>query len=187
MVSTLQGMEMPSDFYHQLRVSGRDLSSYVLFVEVAKQTMKVFHNEKMIKTYTVSTAKNGTGQVMGSGQTPVGLHAVREKFGKKAAPDTIFVGRRNTKERWVSGSKEKKDLILTRIFWLEGLQEGLNRGQDSKKNVVDTYTRMIYIHGTNQETLLGKPVSQGCIRMEKHDVMELFDFIPVGTLVWIEA
>ena len=42
---------------------------------------------------------------------------------------------------------------------------------------IDTFDRYIYIHGTNQEHLLGQPVSHGCIRMANRDVAELFDAI----------
>ena len=55
--------------------------------------------------------------------------------------------------------------------WLEGLEPGVNSGPG-----VDSHARYIYIHGTNQEHLLGKPVSHGCIRMSNDDVVELFDF-----------
>lgn len=41
------------------------------------------------------------------------------------------------------------------------------------------------IHGTNQPSSIGKYISQGCIRMKKHDVEYLFDRIPIGTKVSI--
>ncbi|YAR64343.1 L,D-transpeptidase [Bacillus cytotoxicus] len=41
------------------------------------------------------------------------------------------------------------------------------------------------IHGTNQPSSIGKYISQGCIRMKKHDVEYLFDRVPIGTKVWI--
>jgi L,D-transpeptidase YbiS len=45
--------------------------------------------------------------------------------------------------------------------------------------------RYIYIHGTPDETPLGKPGSHGCIRMRNADIVTLFDAIPVGTRVLI--
>ena len=55
---------------------------------------------------------------------------------------------------------------------------GVNSGSD-----VDSHERMIYIHGTDQEHLLGKPVSHGCIRMANADVIRLFDRID-GIEAW---
>ena len=50
---------------------------------------------------------------------------------------------------------DRGDLVLTRILWLEG-------GDPENAN---TKSRYIYIHGTNQENLLGTPASHGCIRI----------------------
>ncbi|MEI8011164.1 MAG: L,D-transpeptidase family protein [Candidatus Omnitrophota bacterium] len=41
------------------------------------------------------------------------------------------------------------------------------------------------IHGTIFPELIGRPVSKGCIRMKNEDVEELYDYIPVGTIVTI--
>ncbi len=68
-----------------------------------------------------------------------------------------------------------EDLVLTRILWLEGLDpENAN-----------THERYIYIHGTNQEDLVGTPASHGCIRLRNRDVIDLFDRIPAKTSVEI--
>jgi lipoprotein-anchoring transpeptidase ErfK/SrfK len=69
----------------------------------------------------------------------------------------------------------QEDLVLTRILWLAGLDE----------NNANTKERYIYIHGTNQEALLGSAASHGCVRMSNADVAECFDEIPEGTLVEI--
>jgi len=42
---------------------------------------------------------------------------------------------------------------------------------------IDSYDRSIYLHGTNQEQLLGEPASHGCIRLSNRDVMELYDLV----------
>ena len=62
--------------------------------------------------------------------------------------------------------------MLTRILWLEGLEPGLNRGPG-----VDSHDRCIYLHGTNQEQLLGSPASHGCIRLSNADAIRLFDLL----------
>jgi L,D-transpeptidase YbiS len=74
-----------------------------------------------------------------------------------------------------------RDWILTRILWLEGLQCGINRGGS-----LNTLRRFIYIHGTADEHLIGRPVLHGCIRMRNSEIIELFDLVPAGTAVHIE-
>jgi lipoprotein-anchoring transpeptidase ErfK/SrfK len=81
---------------------------------------------------------------------------------------------------------ESSDLITSRILWLEGLEPGFNSGVDAEGQVVDSYERYIYFHGTNHEDKIGTPVSKGCIRMLNTDVIELFDLVQVGDLVWIQ-
>jgi LysM repeat protein len=41
------------------------------------------------------------------------------------------------------------------------------------------------IHGTNDKTSIGKPSSQGCIRLLNDDVIEVYDMIPEGTKAYI--
>jgi hypothetical protein len=41
------------------------------------------------------------------------------------------------------------------------------------------------IHGTNRPDSIGSHQSHGCIRMRNRDVIELFDHVPVGTIVTI--
>jgi lipoprotein-anchoring transpeptidase ErfK/SrfK len=72
--------------------------------------------------------------------------------------------------------------IVHRILWLEGLEPGLNRGGN-----VDTFRRYVYIHGFGDELTLGRPQSCGCIHLSGADLMPLYDRLPVGTLVWIDA
>ncbi len=42
------------------------------------------------------------------------------------------------------------------------------------------------IHGTVHPESIGKQVTAGCVRMTNHDVEELFDILPVGTVVVIQ-
>lgn len=41
------------------------------------------------------------------------------------------------------------------------------------------------IHGTNNPSSIGKAVSNGCVRMFNNDVIELYNLVPVGTVVEI--
>ena len=52
---------------------------------------------------------------------------------------------------------------------------------------MDSHARYIYIHGTGDETTLGRPASCGCVHLAAHDLIPLFDRLPSGTLVWIEV
>ena len=72
------------------------------------------------------------------------------------------------------------DWITTRIFWLEGLEPGVNKGPG-----VDTYERYIYLHGTAREDELGSPGSHGCVRMSNADAARLSEIVQEGDPVWI--
>ena len=160
---------------------------HLLYVSIKDQKMVYFKNNRLEGVFSISTAKNGFGQQEGSFQTPIGLHRIYEKIGHDAAPYSIFSSRKNTGKIWKQNSESAgKDLILSRIMWLEGLEDGKNRGLDKSGVNVDSRKRMIYIHGTNQEQLIGQPASMGCIRMKKDDLIVLFDRIPKGSLVSIQ-
>jgi hypothetical protein len=103
------------------------------------------------------------------------------KIGRKARLGSIFRNRRNTKKIAKIGSDFDKDLITTRILRLQGLEPTENKGKG-----IDTFHRCIYIHGTAEEHLIGKPASHGCIRMKNKDIVELFALIPLNTVVIIE-
>jgi L,D-transpeptidase YbiS len=51
----------------------------------------------------------------------------------------------------------------------------------------NTFSRYIYIHGTNAESRLGLPASEGCVRMNNLDVIDLYGRVPVGTEVLIDG
>jgi lipoprotein-anchoring transpeptidase ErfK/SrfK len=70
---------------------------------------------------------------------------------------------------------------MARILWLQGLEPGVNQGDD-----VDSYRRYIYIHGTSEEDSIGTPASHGCIRMRNRDVIELYDLVDIDCAVLIE-
>ncbi|MEN9354416.1 MAG: hypothetical protein RL318_1741 [Fibrobacterota bacterium] len=71
-----------------------------------------------------------------------------------------------------------EDWVLTRIFRLEGIEDGHNRGPG-----IDSYERYIYIHGTNREDLLGMPASHGCVRVSNADCLTLEAMLAQGDLV----
>ena len=156
---------------------------FMIKVQIATQKMSVFDQGMLIREYNVSTGKNGAGELFGSEQTPRGLHVIRAKIGAGCAPNTVFVGRRPTGEVYMPELRVKfpeRDWILTRIFWLSGLEKGKNRLGN-----VDTMRRYVYIHGAPDDVAMGIPGSRGCIRMRNDDIIELFSLIPVGTQIEI--
>jgi lipoprotein-anchoring transpeptidase ErfK/SrfK len=160
----------------------------LIVVDISSQKLKLFKNGKLKTTYTISTSKKGPGQHSGSWKTPIGLHKVCEKIGDGVPNYAIFKGRQFTGTVWPKHTPKHlhlKDYIVTRILRLEGLEKGVNKGQNKKGILVDSKERDIYIHGTTMEWKLGYPSTIGCIHMKSKDIVKLFNEVPVGTLVLI--
>ena len=180
-VANLQGI-VPTRFVLSVSVTGQTIS---LFEKVCGSAAKRPRPAKsgtangycVIRKYRCSTSRFGIGQVEGSNCTPLGLHRIVEKIGGGWPVGTVFKGRQPIGYTW-QGMPEAK--ITTRILWLEGLEPGFNRG-----GKVDSHARYIYIHGTGDETTIGRPASCGCIHLAAGDLVPLFDRLPGGTLVWI--
>jgi hypothetical protein len=169
-------------FWLACKTRGVIPTPFVLIVSVANQTVLLFEKDSVSwrlggKKMRCSTSRFGISQVAGSNGTPLGLHRVVEKIGGGWPVGTVFKGRRPVGYTW-QGMPEAK--ITTRILWLEGLEPGFNRGGN-----VDSHTRYIYIHGTGDETTIGRPMSCGCVHLAANDLIPLFDKLPGGTLVWI--
>ncbi len=154
-----------------------------LIIDIAKQELSLFKEKELLHRYSVSTAANGAGELMGSEQTPRGWHMIHAKIGEDHPVNTVFVGRRATGEVYTPALKAThpdRDWILTRILWLSGQEIGRNRfGQ------VDSERRYIYIHGAPDDVPMGIPRSHGCIRMRNHDILQLFDLVSVNDRVLI--
>ena len=154
-----------------------------IIVSIAKQTLELFISDKLIKSYPISTAKNGAGELTGSECTPRGKHYIRAMIGKDQPANAVFVARRPTGEIYtpeLGKTHPNRDWILTRIMWLCGLEKGRNR-----LGKVDSMQRYIYIHGCPDEEPMGIPLSHGCIRMRNTDVIDLFAKVNAGTPVTI--
>jgi len=153
-------------------------------ISLASQRLDLLEDGALLRTFPVSTARNGASERDGSEGTPRGAHEVHQKIGGEMPLGTVFVGRAPTGERCTPdafAAEPGRDWILTRILWLGGLEPGRNRGAD-----VDTLARYIYIHGCPDELPVGAPGSHGCVRMRNADVVELFDLVETGTRVVIE-
>lgn len=150
-------------------------------IYLQQQILRLRKDGQLLAEYPVSTARNGAGEKMNSECTPRGQHRIAEKFGDECPVDSVMVGRKPTGEIYTPQLRAcfpERDWILTRILRLDGMEEGINRGGD-----VDSYERMIYIHGSPDDVQMGAPGSHGCIRMRNADVLSLYVTVPVGTTV----
>ena len=145
-----------------------------IIISIKDQKMVLIQGESKIATFPISTSRYGIGDTPNSYATPLGKLVVRKKIGLGCRLGTVFKTRIPTGEI-LPPNAPGRDPIVTRILWLDG-QEHQNR---------HAFARCIYIHGTPQENLLGRPVSYGCIRMRSNDVVALADSLPIGTKVTI--
>lgn len=154
-----------------------------ILIKVSEQKLYLLRDRCVLTAYPVSTSRYGTGNQADSHKTPLGVHRVAEKTGNGCESGEIIKARVPTgqfADIIAEPHPGERDLITTRVLWLEGLEPGVNRGLG-----VDSYDRYIYIHGTPEEGLIGQPASIGCIRMKNADVITLFDAVDEGTLVQI--
>ncbi len=152
-------------------------------VDLSRQELTLFAPAAAVVRYSVSTALNGPGELANSECTPRGRHVVRARIGSGLAVGAVLRGRRPTGEIYtpeLAARYPDRDWILTRILWLSGCEPGRNR-----LGAVDSMRRYIYIHGTPDDQPMGEPRSHGCIRMRNKDIVELFEYVPVGTVVEI--
>jgi lipoprotein-anchoring transpeptidase ErfK/SrfK len=157
---------------------------FLIRVSIDEQRLLLLESGRVVMDVAVSTAANGPGEVMHSECTPRGRHRIRAKIGAGAAPNTVFVGRRDTGEVYTPELRQQypeRDWILTRILWLCGMEPGHNRF-----GARDSMRRYIYIHGCPEEDPMGIPSSHGCVKMRNAKVIELFDRVPAGTEVLIQ-
>lgn len=157
-----------------LFLSGCADTHHRLIVSIPDQKMLVLTDGKPSALYSVSTSKFGSGDREGSYATPLGHLCVRRKIGGGSPLGTVFHSRKPTGEV-LPPNAPGRDPIVTRILWLEGLE-------DHNRNA---FSRCIYIHGTPQEEMIGTPASYGCIRMKSTDVAKLYDLVGHGAHVMI--
>ena len=143
-------------------------------VSVRDQKMLLLRDGRTVKSYRVSTSKFGVGDKPGSNCTPLGRMEIASKIGEGFPSGTVFKSRRPTGEI-LPPNAPGRDPIVSRILWL--------RGTEAYNN--NAFKRCIYIHGTPEEKIIGKPASYGCVRMSSKDVAEVYAQIQIGALVRI--
>ena len=154
-------------------------------VDISEQRLYLIENNLIKASYPISTSKYGEGSIENSFKTPLGEHSIKEMIGEEAEINTIFTSRINTRRSATiidQFEDTDNDYVTSRIIWLDGEEEGFNKGGN-----VDSFRRYIYIHGTHEEGLIGTKASHGCIRMFNYDVIELFKLVNIGTKVLIRA
>src|SRR5713101_4799459 len=145
-----------------------------IVVSIREQKLALLDRDNLIAIYPVSTSKFGLGDWPGSSFTPLGELEIAKKIGDNAPPGTVFKDRRRTGEI-IAPDSPGRDPIVTRILWL--------RGREARN--AHAYGRMIYIHGTPEERLIGIAASYGCIRMRSRDIINLYDIVDVGAAVTV--
>lgn len=147
-------------------------ASSSIVVSVPDQTLALVDDGVVVARYPVSTSKFGLGDGSGTYATPLGAMAIASKIGGNAPLGAVFKNRQPTGEV-LKPNAPGRDPIVSRILWLRGLEK-----QNAK-----AYSRNIYIHGTPEERLIGRPASYGCIRMRSTDVAKLYNAVGVGTRI----
>ncbi len=155
----------------------------VILVILSEQKLLLMKQGEAVASYAISGSAFGAGSQAGSNKTPLGTHKISEKIGDTVPLGGVFRSRVYKGEMakiYTDETDVDDDLVTTRIMWLRGQESGVNVGPG-----IDSHARFIYIHGTPEEGLIGRPASHGCIRMYNKDVIDLFNAVPLGTLVEI--
>lgn len=186
--SALEAQETPQADYVEALEKLRDHfalqhDEFAIIIRVSEQMLYLVKDGTTVASYPTSASAYGIGSRAGSNKTPLGTHRISETFGDDAPLGTVFRSRVNTgkvAKIYTDDTDVEDDLVTTRIMWLDGQEPGVNKGAG-----IDSHSRYIYIHGTQEEGLIGRPASHGCIRMKNQDVVQLFEQVKVGTLVEI--
>jgi len=146
-----------------------------VIISISEQKLVVVRDGMWTQKFRVSTSRFGTGDSYGSYKTPLGKLRVCDKIGGGLPVGSVIRHRHSTGEI-LPVNAPGRDPIVTRILWLEGLEPANEHAK----------ARGIYIHGTLEESKIGDAASYGCIRMRSREVVEVYDAVPVGTLVTIQ-
>jgi lipoprotein-anchoring transpeptidase ErfK/SrfK len=166
----MRNLAVPNPHCHCIKLD----NTMRIYVHVPSQTLDLLDGDTLLRRYVISSSRFGLGSESGSNRTPVGRFRIAEKHGDGAEAGMVFVSREPTGQ--IGREDDPKDNVQTRILWLDGLEKGN----------ANTYDRYVYIHGTNAESRLGMPASEGCIRMSNTDVIDLYDSVEPGTEVVID-
>lgn len=153
-----------------------------VIVSIERQELALLYDGALQRIFSVSTSKNPPSCKADSYGTPLGLHTMVDKIGAGEPLGMVFKGRVPTGQIFseFSEDEQQRNLITSRIIRLRGLEAGKNSGDGC-----DSYSRYIYIHGTNHEDRIGERFSGGCVEMLNTEIVELFEAVAEGDLIWI--
>ena len=155
-----------------------ELKNPRIVVKKAKRALEVFDGDKLIKTYRMALgfAPTGDKEKQGDGKTPEGEFYIFTKNNQSKFYLSLGVSYPNSED-----AKRGLDAkIITKNQY-----DQIVKAQNAKKAPPQN-TRLggeIYIHGGGAS---GEDWTWGCVALDNKNVKELFDRIPVGTMVKIE-
>lgn len=163
------------DGFRAAHAAGADVSQVGLVIDPSTQVLFVLAPDGELLFFTpTSTGSGGLSAAWDSGGTPTGLLRVSSvEVGRWAE---MFKFRRPTgRIVTVSDASHGWAYMTTRLFVLEGLEP----------SNASTAGRGIYIHGTNLEGSLGRPLSHGCVRIGNQAAVDLDAVVDEGAWVYV--
>jgi lipoprotein-anchoring transpeptidase ErfK/SrfK len=133
-----------------------DRFSHFIAISRSRRELRLFVDEKLVKTYDVGIGALGF-------ETPKGIYKVESKAANPAwyVPDKAWAG--DLAGKVIAGNDPDNPI---KARWL-GFWDGAG------------------IHGTADEASIGTAASHGCIRMTVRDVKDLYDRVPLNTPISI--
>jgi lipoprotein-anchoring transpeptidase ErfK/SrfK len=141
------------------KTTTKELSNqYSHFVAISRglRKLRLFVDAKLVKTYSIGIGALGF-------ETPTGLYEIESKAANPAwyVPDKAWAG--DLAGKVIPGNDPDNPI---KARWM-GFWDGAG------------------IHGTADEASIGTAASHGCIRMTVRDVIDLYDRVPLHTLLSI--
>ena len=128
-----------------------------IVVSQQNHTLTLYENDGNVIEYPVGTGRPG---FTWHGTHPI----VRKAVWPDWRPPAAMLRRRPDLPRWMAGGEDNP--LGARAMYLGGTN--------------------YRIHGSNEPNSIGHSVSSGCIRMHNEDVIDLYNRVPVGTLVTVK-
>jgi murein L,D-transpeptidase YafK len=152
------------------------MSEIRLEIHKGERELRVFEDSKLVRTCSVALgfAPHGDKEIEGDGRTPEGRFYVFTKNAKSKFHLSLGISYPLVEdaERGLSNvliSQDEADSIK------QAIEEGQMPLQKTKLG------GEIYIHGGGTES----DWTDGCIALKDNEIEELFDIVPVGTIVEI--
>jgi len=129
-----------------------DRYSHFIAISRSRRELRLFVNRKLVKTYSVGIGALGF-------ETPTGIYEIESKAANPAwfVPDKAWAG--DLAGKVIRGNDPDNPI---KARWM-GFWDGAG------------------IHGTADIASIGTAASHGCIRMTPHDVIDLYDRVPLHT------